>query len=61
MYATCMPVVYGGWKVASDPWELELQVSVSHLIWMLGTKLGSMPRVASVLKHEVIAAAPQPM
>lgn len=51
MYATYMPVVYRGWKIASDPWELELQVSVSHLIWMLGTKLGSMPRVASVLKH----------
>lgn len=40
-----------GQNKALDLLELELQASVSHLIWMLGTKLGSMPRVASVLKH----------
>lgn len=32
---------HGGWKRVSEPLELELQAFVSHLIWVLGTKLRS--------------------
>ena len=34
----------GGQKRTSDPLELELQVAVSHLTWVLGTKLRSSRR-----------------
>lgn len=33
--------VCAGQKRASDPLKLEIQVSVSHLMWVLGTKHGS--------------------
>jgi hypothetical protein len=36
----------GGWKRASDPMELELQVVVSHLLWIQETELRSSRRSA---------------
>lgn len=44
-------VTLGGQKRPSDPLELELQVAVSHLVWVLGTKLGSSVRAAKTLSH----------
>lgn len=37
-----------------DPLELELQLVVSHLLWVLGTKLGSSGR-----KEELSTTAPR--
>jgi hypothetical protein len=34
-----------------DPLELELQVVVSYLVWLLGIELGSFGRGASALNH----------
>lgn len=34
---------------ASDPLELELEVVVSPLMWVLGTELGSSARTACIL------------
>lgn len=28
-------------EIVSDPPQLELQVTISHLMWVLGTELGS--------------------
>jgi hypothetical protein len=34
-----------------DPQELELQTTVSYLMWVLGTKLGSSMKAACLLNH----------
>ena len=39
----------GDQKRASDPLELELEVVVSPLMWVLGTELGSSARTACIL------------
>lgn len=44
---------YGGWKVASDPLELELQVFVRHLIRAVGSELWTSDRAISALNHPV--------
>lgn len=38
-----------------DPRELDLQVGVSYLIWLLGLKLGSCGRIANILDHRAIS------
>ena len=48
MYAVC---VQGGQKEALDFLELELQMSVSQLMEVLQTELGSSGGRASVLNH----------
>lgn len=35
-----------------DPLELDLHVVVSHLMWVLGTKLGSSARAVSALRDQ---------
>ena len=42
-------VVYGGQKKVLESLELELQVIVSHLMWVLGTKFQSSGRGVSTL------------
>lgn len=49
----CAMGTYGGWKVASDPLELELQVFVSHLIRAVGSELWTSDRAISALNHPV--------
>lgn len=39
--------------------ELELQVVMRYMMWMLGTKIWSSLRAASVLDHRAISPAPQ--
>lgn len=39
-------------KRVSDPYELKLQVVVSHTVWLLGTGLGSSGRAARLLTTE---------
>ena len=51
IYVYAYRVTLGGQKRPSDPLELELQVAVSHLVWVLGTKLGSSVRAAKTLSH----------
>lgn len=48
----CMPSVSGGQKKALDALELELQASMSCLMWVLGTKLKSPAKAASAFKVE---------
>lgn len=43
--------IYGGQKKVSDPLELELQVSLSHPQWVVGTELWSSEKAAHVLNH----------
>jgi len=38
-----------GRKSSLDPLRLELQVDVSHLAWVLGSKLQSLPRAMHIL------------
>ena len=45
-------------KRAPDSLELELQVVVSHLMWMLGMESGSSARATHGLKHLGISPAP---
>lgn len=40
-----------------DPQELQLQIVVSHLTWILGTELRSSERAASVLNGRTISPA----
>lgn len=37
------------------PLGLELQVAVSHLLWVLGIKFGSSGRASAVLHHQVLS------
>lgn len=41
--------------------ELELQVVLSSLMWVVGIEFGSSEVTASVLKHEDISPAPIPV
>lgn len=41
-------IVYGGWTGVSDPLELQVQLVVSCLMWMLQTGLGSSGRVCTL-------------
>lgn len=40
-------------KMGSDPMELELQKVISHLLWMLGTKLGPLQIQEALLTAEL--------
>lgn len=51
----CVPVAQGGQKGVSDPLEPELQVVVSHLLWVLRIKLKSS---ACALHHGTISSGP---
>jgi hypothetical protein len=42
-----------------DPRELEVQMVVSHLMWVLTTKLGSSGRAVNALNNWVISLAPK--
>lgn len=44
--------VYSVQQRASNPLELEWQVAVSHLTWVLGTELRSSGKSASTLNHD---------
>lgn len=48
-----------GQKKALDPLDQEWQGVVSHLIWVLGTELGTYKRVASGLNYLAISIAPK--
>jgi hypothetical protein len=41
------------------PLGMELEMVVSHLMWVLGTKLGSSGRAVSALNHPAIFLAPR--
>lgn len=47
----CECSAHGEQKRTFDPVELELQVVVSHPMWVLGTRLGSSSRAVCALKH----------
>lgn len=47
----CTLLRYSGQKRMSIPLEMELQIVVRHLMWMLGTKFGSSARTTSSLNH----------
>lgn len=47
----------GDWKKVSDSLELELQVVVSCVTWVLGPKLGSPARAVHVLHCCAFSAA----
>lgn len=51
--------VHGSQQGVSDPPELEVQVFVDLWTWVLGTKLGSSGRAASVLNHCAVSPAPK--
>ena len=44
-----------GQKKLSDPLNLELQVIIGYLMWVLGIELWFSGRVVSVLSHGVIS------
>lgn len=44
-----------GWKKASDPLGLELQVVLSYLTWMLGAELWTSERSASIRNCHAIS------
>lgn len=46
-----MPVGAQGGQRVLDSLELELQVFVNHLVWILGTKPGFSGTEINVLKH----------
>lgn len=50
VYAVCVPVCVP--NEISDPLEMELQAVVSHLYWVLGTKLKPFGRAANSLTTE---------
>lgn len=47
---------YRGQRRVSDPLELELQVVVSCLRWMLGTEPMCSARAVSTLSHQVLSS-----
>lgn len=48
-----------GQSRASDPLELELEVVVTLLMWVLGTHFGSSARAIHTLNHQVISPTPR--
>lgn len=64
IYFTCIyTYVYiyagapGSQKKVSDPSELEMQVALSYMTWVLGTKLRSSARATNVLNYSAIFPA----
>ena len=55
----CVCGVHGGQKRVSDPLELELQVVVSRLMWVLVTELRSSTRAARALNTLATSPAPK--
>lgn len=47
----CVSLVGVGQKRALDALEVELKIVVSHLMWVLGPKLGSSARAVYALNH----------
>lgn len=58
IYVHHMPVGTQGGQRLLGSLELELQVFVNHLIWILGTKPGFSARAVNVLKHWAISSVP---
>ena len=55
----CMYIIaYEDQKRVLHPLDLESHVVVSHLTWVLGTKLESPGRVESTLHHRATSPAP---
>lgn len=50
MYSMYVPGAIRGWKLVSDPMELELQCCYPPCV-LLGTQLGSYTRAAGALSH----------
>lgn len=48
---------HGSQKRVHDPLELQLQVGLSHWIWLLRTKFESSTRAASILHHSSLSPA----
>lgn len=46
-------------KEGVDPLDLELQVIVSHMTWVLGTELGFPERAANMLNYPSYLSSPQ--
>jgi hypothetical protein len=57
-YTRCGPGAQGRQKRASDPLKLKLQTVVSYHVWVLGTKPGSSPNIASALNYWAISLWP---
>lgn len=58
IYVHHMPVGAQGGQRVLGSLELELQVFVNHLIWILGTKPGFSATAVNVLKHWAISSVP---
>lgn len=58
IYVQHMPVGAQGGQRVLDSLELELQVFVNHLVWILGTKPGFSGTEINVLKHWAISLVP---